>query len=159
MLIIVVTPEYLLKMSIKHNKKRIPLLKRTWGESNNFCLKWSFFIIKQNGIYKKLQKITFQPQLTYFICSIVCMTSHTLRYSFFIKNFATSYVCEKWSKKPYRRFFLYEMKKKNAKKTNVEMFWAIAVMVSLTLNSKLSNFITCAIWSKHHKNLYQALSP
>ena len=39
-------------------------LKWTLGQSNNFCLKWSFFIIKQNNIHKKIQKFTCNPTNT-----------------------------------------------------------------------------------------------
>ena len=41
----------------------------------DFCLKWSFSIIKQNEIYKKFQKFTWKPQLGYFVCSFACMAS------------------------------------------------------------------------------------
>ena len=46
------------------------ILKGTWGHSNNFSWKWSFFSIKQNGINKKFQKCLFKPQLA------SCMFSH-----------------------------------------------------------------------------------
>ena len=49
----------------------------TWGQSNNFYLYWSFFIIKQNGINKKLQNFICEPQLAYFVCSLACMTPLT----------------------------------------------------------------------------------
>ena len=32
-------------------------LKQNWGQSNNFYLKWSFFVIKQNN-NKNFQKFT-----------------------------------------------------------------------------------------------------
>ena len=54
-------------------------LKETWGQNNSFCLKWSFFMLKQNCIYKKFQKFTCKPQLSYFVCSFACMTSLTQR--------------------------------------------------------------------------------
>ena len=73
-------------------------LKGTWGQSNNFCWKWSFFIIKRNDNYKKLRKFTCKPQLTYFVCLFVFMTSLTQWYSLIVQDFATSH--EKWLKTP-----------------------------------------------------------
>ena len=81
-------------------------LKGTWDQSNNFCLKGAFFIIKQNSITKKIKKFTCKPQLAYFACSYVIKLA------------------------------------KNAKKTRSGMFYTFAVMTSLTLNSKVCNFLT-----------------
>ena len=61
-------------------------------QSNNFFLKWSFFIVNQNDIYQKFQKFTWKPQLAYFVCSFACMTSLTYRYNLIFQNFATSLV-------------------------------------------------------------------
>ena len=56
------------------------LLKGTWDQTNNFCLKLSFFIIKQNCM----------PQAAYFVRSFACMTSLMSRYSLIIQNFSNS---------------------------------------------------------------------
>ena len=56
-------------------------LKRIWGQCINFCLKWSFFAIKQNGINKKFQKFICQSQLAYFVCSFAWIkTSKLLKF-------------------------------------------------------------------------------
>ena len=109
----------LLRIQSKYGKIRTkitPITDTFYAvQGNNFCLKWSFFIIKQNYINKKSQKFTCKPQLAYFICSLACMTSLTLRYSLItqlhklVKNghkFASSW------KLYYRRFFLHKTNKK-----------------------------------------------
>ena len=65
-------------------------LKGTWGQNNNFCLKWPFLIIKQNGINQNFQKFTCKAQLAYYMYSLACMTSLRLRHYLNIQNFATS---------------------------------------------------------------------
>ena len=58
--------------------------KRTWGQSNNFCLKWSFFITKQtemNKNYKSLHVTYNYVQLACFVCLFLCMTSLTSKCS------------------------------------------------------------------------------
>ena len=47
-----------------------PSLKGTWDQRNSFCLKWSFFIIKQNCINKKFPKFACRPQLACLVFSI-----------------------------------------------------------------------------------------
>ena len=61
-------------------------LKGTGGQSNDFCLKESFFVIKENDIYKKFQKFTCKPQLTYFVCLFPCMTSLTQRFCLIVQK-------------------------------------------------------------------------
>ena len=133
-------------------------LKGTWGQSNNFCLKWYFFIIKQNDIYKKFQKFTCKPQLTNFVCSFACMTSLTQRYSLIVQDFATSQVRERWSKTPSNFIIggLFSIKvTKNAKKTRGDMFYTFASITSHTLNAKLCNFKTSWNLMKSSQNFVQ----
>ena len=73
-------------------------LKGTWGQSNIFCIKRSFFILKQYDINQKFHKITCKPQLAYFVCSFVVMTSLALIQSLIHQIFVTSQVTEKWLK-------------------------------------------------------------
>ena len=58
---------------------KITILKRNWGQSNNFYWKWSIFIMKQNGINQNFQKFTFKPQLAFYACSFAFMMSLMLR--------------------------------------------------------------------------------
>ena len=131
-------------------------------QGNNFCLKWSFFVLKQNDINKKSQKFTCKPQLTYFICSLACMTSLTSRYSLItqlhklVKNghkFASSW------KTPLNfiigGFFSIKLTR-NVIKTRGEMFYTFAGMASLTLNSKLCNFKNLWNLIKMPQNLSQS---
>ena len=41
--------------------------KGIWDQRNNFCIKWSFLTIKQNGINQNLQKITRKLKLACII--------------------------------------------------------------------------------------------
>ena len=75
-------------------------LKGTWGPSPIFHLKWSFFIINQNGINKKFQTFTSKPQLAKIHLRLWCHLKYTLKYSLIIQNFATWQVREKFSKTP-----------------------------------------------------------
>ena len=89
-------------------------LKGTWGQSNNFCLKWSFFIIKQNDMYKKLQKFTCKPQLTYFVCSFVYDVIYAgIQFNRSrLCNFTSSCKMVKNTLKHYYRCFLHKSNKK-----------------------------------------------
>ena len=123
-------------------------LKGTWGQSNKFWLKWSFFIIKRNDIYKKFQKFTCKPQLTYFVCSFARMMPFNAEI-----QFNSSRLCNFTSlwkmvisniKLYYRRCFLHKSNKK-CKENQGDMFYAFAGMMSHTLNAKRCNFIT--LWN------------
>ena len=107
-------------------------LKGTWGQSNNCCLKWSFYIIKQNGINTEFHKFTCKPQLIYSVCSFACRRN---------RNFISSWKIVKNTIKLYRRFLLHKTNKKNAKRTRSEMLYTFAGMTSLMLNPKLCNFV------------------
>ena len=50
--------------------KKPPDLKETWGQSYNFCLNWSFLILKQNGIKVASTKISKSLHVShnYHIC-------------------------------------------------------------------------------------------
>ena len=52
-----------------------------WDQSNNFWLKWSFCIIKQNAINQKFQKFICKPQLADCVCSFAWMASLTSRHN------------------------------------------------------------------------------
>ena len=43
------------------------LLKEKLWPKNNFCFRWSFFIIKQNAINQKFKKFTSKLQLAYYV--------------------------------------------------------------------------------------------
>ena len=108
------------KMNFSHRY----FLKGTWGQSSNFCFKWSFLIIKQNRIYKKFQKFTCKSQLTYFVCSFACMASLTQRLCHFKS--------------------LWKMVK-NTIACKENQWWHnlyIRGMTSHTLNAKICDFIT-----------------
>ena len=65
-------------------------LMGTWGESNNFALKCSLLIIKQNGTNQIFQTFTCKPQLAYYVCSFARVTPLTLRHRQIILSFVTS---------------------------------------------------------------------
>ena len=78
------------------------------------------------------------------------------RYSLIVQDFATSQVCEKWSK-TLQNFIIgfFSIKvTKNSKKTRGDMFYTFTSLMSHTLNAKLRE-----IWSNHHKTLYNTLFP
>ena len=91
------------------------------------------FIIKQNYIYKKLQKVTCEPQLTYFVCSFACTTSLTQIYSSIVQNFASS------------RCFLHKVNKLCKKNQRWHVLYVRGYSTSHALNAKLWNFIT--LWN------------
>lgn len=62
-------------------------LKRTWSQINNFCLKRSFLIKKQNDFSQNFQKF------------LKVMASLTLRHNLIIQNFPASDVHEQWSER------------------------------------------------------------
>ena len=104
-------------------RQRSKPLKGNWAQSNNFCLKWSFFIIKQNDINKILQKFQCNPQLACFVCSFACMASRELRYSFKhskLRNFTSSWKIVKNTMKLYGRIFLHKTKRKMQRKPGVK---------------------------------------
>ena len=106
---------------------------------------------------KKFEKFTGKPRLAYFLYLLAYMASLMLRYSLIIENFATSWVRKKYTKnaiKLIRRFFLHKSNKK-CKKTTGEMFCIFAGTTSLTLNSKLYNFITSRNLIKTPQNYAQ----
>ena len=61
-------------------------LKRNWGHSNNFCLRWSFFVIKQNAMNQKFKTFTCKLQLAYYV-TLAWSTSLMLWYNLIIHNF------------------------------------------------------------------------
>ena len=73
-------------------------LKGIWGQSNNFCLKWSFFTIKENKLKQKFQKFTCEPRLSYYVCLFAWMTSFAYRHCLINPYFVASRVGDKWSK-------------------------------------------------------------
>ena len=124
-------------------------LKRTWGQSNNFCVKWYI---------QKTPKVYIKSQLTYFVCSFACMKSLTERSSLIVQDLATSYVCEKWSKTPWNFVIggVFSIKvTKTAKKSRGDMFHTFAGVTSHTLNAKLCNFITSWNLIKSPQNFAQ----
>ena len=93
------TKSYLFFVTTPKKKKKWSALKGAWGQSNNFCLKWFFCIIKQNCFNSKFQKFTCHLQLAYE-CYFAWMASLTLRRNLIIQNFVTLQICQKWSKTP-----------------------------------------------------------
>ena len=61
---------FLIKAKLLNLSVREFVLKGTWGQSNNFCLKWSYFFIKQNDISQNFQKFTCKLQLAY-LCMFI----------------------------------------------------------------------------------------
>ena len=105
-------------------------LKGAWDQSNNFCLKWSFFTLKQNGINKKFQKFTCKPQ-SCFVCSFAWMTSLTLRYRSTFKTSQLNKNTAKNTKKLYRRIFIHKTNKIMQVKPGVKYFSHLRVWCHL----------------------------
>ena len=101
------------------------ILKGTWGQSNIFCSKWPFFIIRQNRINKKFQKFTFKSQLAY-ICMFIRVYYVTYVEIQFIHsklcNFISSWKMVKNTIKLYRMFLLRKTNKKFQNKPGVKCF-------------------------------------
>ena len=110
---------------ISFRNLNLEILKGNWGQSNKFCLKWSFFVMKHNNINKKCHKFLWEPQLAHHVCSVAWMTPLMLRHSLLIQNFGTFLSSWKMANntiKLYSRFFFHKINKKYAKKTRDEMF-------------------------------------
>ena len=87
--------------------------KENCGQSNNFCLNWSFFVIKQNDMNQSFQKFTCKPQLAYYVCSFALMTSLTSRqfHHSKLRNFISSWKMVKNTIKLCRKFILRKINK------------------------------------------------
>ena len=126
-------------------------LKGTWGQSNNFCLKWYFFIIKQNDIYKKFQKFTCKPQLTNFVCLFAWMTLLTQWYK------TLQLVREKWLKTP-QNFIIGGIFSIKVKKCKESQGWHVLYLRGYDVTHtecKLCNFITSRNLMKLPQNFVQ----
>ena len=117
--------------------KKPPDLKETWDQSYNFCLKWSFLILKQwhqSGINQNFQKFTCKPQLPYMLLCVYDVTH--VKTQFNDSN-------EKWwemvkmAMRLFRRLFFHKIK--YAKQNRDEMFCIFGGMTSLT---PIQNFVT-----------------
>ena len=79
--------------SLRNQSQRLKNLKGILGQCNNFCLKWSFLIIKENGINKKFRKficIATISMIFILICvhDVTCVEtqlSHS-KFDIFVKN-------------------------------------------------------------------------
>ena len=102
--------------------KKPPDLKETWGQSYNFCLNWSFLILKQNGIKVASTKISKSLHVShnYHICNLR-VWRHYVKTQFNHSN-------EKWSEmvkmamRLFKRLFFHKIKENMQSKTVMKCF-------------------------------------